>query len=319
MEASKELMLFIRFWLRILCHFCVVASVFTHCDARSSILVSEHVSSPVKQNMKHSKILEVAKSLNMVMDVSAQDSSNPQPYVSSPFTLPPYDSLSPMPLPNTNNPPFCVYPPPQTPTTKTPTPTGSSPTPPLGPNQPLLSPPTSPATTKPSPPFIISSPPSIMPGPPESIPSPFVSVPNPPYYEPSPPSGNVPSPPEYVPSPVGFAPSPPIFQPPVVFPPPTVPPPPSTAGGGGGQMRVWCVAKPSVPDPIIQEAMNYACGSGADCGPIQPNGSCFQPNKLLAHASYAFNSYWQRTKVAGGTCDFGGTAILVTMDPRWRK
>ncbi|KAI8555810.1 hypothetical protein RHMOL_Rhmol05G0203100 [Rhododendron molle] len=60
--------------------------------------------------------------------------------------------------------------------------------------------------------------------------------------------------------------------------------------------------------------MNYACASGGDCDSIQPNGSCFLPNTLLAHASYAFNSYRQRTKVAGGTCEFGGTAMLVTVD-----
>ena len=75
------------------------------------------------------------------------------------------------------------------------------------------------------------------------------------------------------------------------------------------------MAKPTVPDPIIQEAMDYACGKGADCESIKPDGSCFQPNTLFAHASYAFNSYWQRTKVAGGTCDFGGTAMLVTVNP----
>ena len=73
-----------------------------------------------------------------------------------------------------------------------------------------------------------------------------------------------------------------------------------------------------MPDPIIQEAMDYACGSGADCKSIQSNGSCYQPDTLLAHASYAFNSYWQKSKIGGGTCDFGGTAILVTVDPsKW--
>lgn len=77
------------------------------------------------------------------------------------------------------------------------------------------------------------------------------------------------------------------------------------------------MAKPAVPDPIIQEAMNYACGSGGDCESIQANGVCFQPDTLYAHASYAFNSYWQRTKVAGGTCDFGSTAMLVTVDPSY--
>ena len=83
----------------------------------------------------------------------------------------------------------------------------------------------------------------------------------------------------------------------------------------GPSVGLWCVAKPSVPDSIMQEAMNYACWSGADCSSIQPNGPCFKPNTLFAHASYAFNSYWQRTKVVGGTCEFGGTAMLVTVDP----
>lgn len=65
----------------------------------------------------------------------------------------------------------------------------------------------------------------------------------------------------------------------------------------------------------MQEALDYACGSGADCKSIQSNGSCYEPNTLLHHSSFAFNSYWQNTKSAGATCDFGGTAMLVTTDP----
>lgn len=103
-----------------------------------------------------------------------------------------------------------------------------------------------------------------------------------------------------------------MFEPPIVYPPPNAPPPPYHAAPSGA---LWCVAKPSVPDPILQEAMNYACGSGADCDSIQTNGLCFEPNTVLAHASYAFNSFWQNTKVTGGTCDFGKTAILVAKDP----
>ncbi|GER52784.1 carbohydrate-binding X8 domain superfamily protein, partial [Striga asiatica] len=144
------------------------------------------------------------------------------------------------------------------------------------------------------------------PNPPTDIPTPAQPVLSPPYYEPSPPSSE-PGPPNNTPSP--------RFLPPIVYPPPSVPPPrqrgPSTA--------MWCVAKAAVPEPIILEAMNFACGSGADCNQIQPSGPCFEPNTVLAHASYAFNSYFQRTKVSGGTCDFGGTALLVTVDPIWGK
>ncbi|KAF5735666.1 sulfated surface glycoprotein [Tripterygium wilfordii] len=123
----------------------------------------------------------------------------------------------------------------------------------------------------------------------------------------SPPLGKPNSPPWFsfppIPSPPKPVRSPPIYQPP--------PGPPHKQPESG----VWCVAKPSVPDPIVQEAMDYACGTGADCKLIQPSGPCFKPNTVVAHASYAFNSYWQKTKNGGGTCDFGGTAMLVTVDP----
>ncbi|KAI3503022.1 hypothetical protein L1887_31457 [Cichorium endivia] len=94
--------------------------------------------------------------------------------------------------------------------------------------------------------------------------------------------------------------------------------------GDGGAMAapplahqgLWCVAKPSVPSEKLQEAMDYACGEGgADCDPISPTGSCYFPDSIVAHASYAFNSYWQKNKKNGGTCGFGGTAMLINSDP----
>lgn len=271
-------------------------------------------------------IIKATKKLKLVKHIDGDPSSNAGPYgVSSPFSLPPYDSLSPFPQPEIA-PPFCIYPPgtPQPPSTAIPSPSEYTPTPPLStpyipPILPIESPPPSPTGVVPSPPESIPSPnpPEIVPSPPGLVPSPLTYIPSPPgpilsppYYEPSPPSFT-PSPPSSVPSPTGFAPSPPVFEPPVVYPPPTGPPSPKR----GPSIALWCVAKPTVPDPIIQEAMNYACASGADCDTIQPSGTCFQPDTVYAHASYAFNSYWQRTKVAGGTCSFGGTAMLVTVDP----
>lgn len=84
----------------------------------------------------------------------------------------------------------------------------------------------------------------------------------------------------------------------------------------GMVQKLWCVAKPSVPAETLQEAMDYACGAGgADCEEISPQGNCYNPDTQVAHASYAFNSYWQKHKRNGGTCDFGGTAMLINSDP----
>ncbi|EPS63184.1 hypothetical protein M569_11605 [Genlisea aurea] len=210
------------------------------------------------------------------------------PYFDSPFSIPPLDSFPPFPAP-VNSPPYCINPPPS----------GINSPPYFYPTNPPLRNPPSPAI--PPPPSGINSPPyfySPTNPPPPSPPSP--AIPSPPY---SPPAG------EFRP-PIGPS---PIFLPPIVYPPPSVPPPPYIVE----TPAMWCVAKASVPDPIVEEAMNYACGSGADCADIQPGGSCFEPDTLFAHASYAFNSYWQRTKAVGATCDFGGTALLVTVDPSY--
>ncbi|KAL6011999.1 hypothetical protein ACLOJK_002469 [Asimina triloba] len=68
-------------------------------------------------------------------------------------------------------------------------------------------------------------------------------------------------------------------------------------------------------DLMLQKTLDYACGAGADCNPIHQTGACYNPNTVKAHCSYAVNSYFQKKGQAQGTCDFSGTATVVTADP----
>ncbi|XP_057507999.1 glucan endo-1,3-beta-glucosidase 12 [Actinidia eriantha] len=97
-------------------------------------------------------------------------------------------------------------------------------------------------------------------------------------------------------------------------------------GGGGGNYsasssgQTWCVANGEAGKAKLQPALDYACGEGgADCHPIQPGSTCFDPNTLEAHASYAFNSYYQKKGRVIGTCYFGGAGYVVSQPPKFGK
>ncbi|XP_045821187.1 PLASMODESMATA CALLOSE-BINDING PROTEIN 3-like [Trifolium pratense] len=83
------------------------------------------------------------------------------------------------------------------------------------------------------------------------------------------------------------------------------------------EARTWCVVKSSAAGPQLQNALNYACANGADCKPIQPGGSCYNPNTLQGHASYAFDSYYVNKHQAPGSCSFGGLASIAVSDPSY--
>ncbi|XP_020216115.1 PLASMODESMATA CALLOSE-BINDING PROTEIN 1 [Cajanus cajan] len=86
----------------------------------------------------------------------------------------------------------------------------------------------------------------------------------------------------------------------------------TTPASSGGQ---WCVASQGASDTALQVALDYACGyGGADCSAIQTGASCYNPNTVRDHASYAFNDYYQKNPVPT-SCVFGGTATLTSNDP----
>ncbi|CAM0877726.1 unnamed protein product [Alopecurus aequalis] len=125
---------------------------------------------------------------------------------------------------------------------------------------------------------------------------------------------------------VGAVPTAPVFQAPATTVPvgatPMYPAPATTVPTGaapttvaGAGQSTWCVAKAGVMEAALQAGLDYACGmGGADCSALQPMGSCYNPNTMQAHASYAFNSYFQRNP-SPASCDFGGAGMLVATNP----
>ncbi|KAF7817573.1 glucan endo-1,3-beta-D-glucosidase-like [Senna tora] len=93
---------------------------------------------------------------------------------------------------------------------------------------------------------------------------------------------------------------------------PTASPTAAPSAKKGGE---WCVPKAGLTDAELQANLNYACGHGIDCGPIQPGGACYEPNTLEAHAAYAMNLYYQTAGQDPKNCDFSQTATLSSNIP----
>ncbi|XP_057429950.1 glucan endo-1,3-beta-glucosidase 1-like [Lotus japonicus] len=80
--------------------------------------------------------------------------------------------------------------------------------------------------------------------------------------------------------------------------------------------QTYCIAMDGVDSKTLQTALDWVCGPGrANCSEIQPGESCYQPNNVKNHASYAFDSYYQNQGKSSESCDFKGAAMITTNDP----
>lgn len=77
----------------------------------------------------------------------------------------------------------------------------------------------------------------------------------------------------------------------------------------------WCVPRNGATDEQLQASLDWACGQGIDCGPIQPGGACFEPNNVASHAAFAMNMYFQKSPKKPTDCDFSQTATLTSLNP----
>ncbi|KAH7852402.1 hypothetical protein Vadar_024404 [Vaccinium darrowii] len=80
----------------------------------------------------------------------------------------------------------------------------------------------------------------------------------------------------------------------------------------------WCIASPTASEADLKNALDWACGPGnVDCSAIQPSQPCFEPDNLVSHASYAFNSYFQQNAATDIACSFGGAGVKTNKNPSY--
>ncbi|KAL2521785.1 Glucan endo-1 [Forsythia ovata] len=80
--------------------------------------------------------------------------------------------------------------------------------------------------------------------------------------------------------------------------------------------QTFCTAKEGADAKMLQAALDWACGPGkVDCSPLLQGQTCYEPDNIFAHATYAFNTYYHQTGKTPGSCDFNGVATTTTTNP----
>nr|XP_043634085.1 glucan endo-1,3-beta-glucosidase 2-like [Erigeron canadensis] len=80
--------------------------------------------------------------------------------------------------------------------------------------------------------------------------------------------------------------------------------------------QTHCTAKEGADSKMLQAALDWACGPGkVNCSALLQGQACYEPDNVVAHATFAFDSYYHMMGKGEGTCDFNGVAMLTTTDP----
>ncbi|KAL7611662.1 hypothetical protein Lser_V15G06898 [Lactuca serriola] len=77
-----------------------------------------------------------------------------------------------------------------------------------------------------------------------------------------------------------------------------------------------CVAMEGADKKMLQAALDWACGPGkVNCSALLQGQPCYEPDNVVSHANFAFDTYYHMMGRGEGTCDFNGVATLTSTDP----
>lgn len=80
--------------------------------------------------------------------------------------------------------------------------------------------------------------------------------------------------------------------------------------------QTYCSAREGADDKMLQAGLDWACGAGkVNCSAMLQGQPCYEPDTVAAHATYAFNTYYQMNGKKPSTCDFNGVATVTTTNP----
>ncbi|XP_010528550.1 PREDICTED: glucan endo-1,3-beta-glucosidase 2 [Tarenaya hassleriana] len=80
--------------------------------------------------------------------------------------------------------------------------------------------------------------------------------------------------------------------------------------------QTYCTAREGADPKMLQAALDWACGPGkVDCLPIKQGEACYEPDNVVAHANYAFDTYYHKMGNNPDACNFNGVASITTTDP----